>query len=517
VSTAAPLTIGTAGHVDHGKTTLVRTLTGTDTDRLAQEKERGLSIELGYAPLQLPSGRRLSVVDVPGHQRFVRTMVAGATGIDAFLLCVAADDGIMPQTREHLAVLRALGVMPGVVAITKADISPPGPVAAEVAEHLPRVEAIPVAAPTRSGLDALLAALDRAIVDLPGRAVRPGPARLHIDRVFTLRGIGTVVTGTLWSGRISRGDHVLVMPREIQARVRSIQIHAQPVTTAEAGQRVALALTGVHWRELERGDLVCHRDAGLRATYRLDAAVSLEHGARPLKAGARVQIHHGTREVPARAVPLEAESLVPGRRAVCQLRLEAPLMADRGDALVVRQIAPPDTIGGGEVVDPAPPRRGPDRKLAEPIRTGSPSPVASPAAARPERADPRSPAPPGEAALRLADLLKGQGERPRPDGELEEAAGLDGSGARQAWRELEGAGLAVRVARNQHFDSATLESMLAAVVEICRRDGGTTIAELRDALGTSRRYAQALLEHLDATKMTIRRENDRHVLRRRGQ
>ena len=192
-----PLTVGTAGHVDHGKTALVRALTGVNTDRLKEEKERGLSIALGYAPLELPSGRRLSVVDVPGHERFVRTMVAGATGIDLFLLCVAADDGVMPQTREHVAVLRALGVKRGVMAITKSDLIEPDLAIEEATELLPGVQAVPVAAPTAAGLDDLLAALDREAGAIPGRSEADGPVRLHVDRSFTLKGIGTVVTGTL--------------------------------------------------------------------------------------------------------------------------------------------------------------------------------------------------------------------------------------------------------------------------------------------------------------------------------
>ena len=495
-----PLTVGTAGHVDHGKTTLVHALTGKDTDRLAQEKERGLSIELGYAPLRLPSGRRLSVVDVPGHERFVRTMVAGATGIDVFLLCVAADDGFMPQTDEHLAVLRALGVERGTAAITKSDIADPGPVAAEIAQRLPGIEAVAVSAATGLGLDGLFSALERAVDSAPSRSERSGPPRLHVDRVFTLRGIGTVATGTMWSGRIARGDEVQILPRAIQARVRTIQIHDEPVDAADAGQRVALALAGVGWRELERGDLICYRGDGLRATYRVDASVALEPASRPLARGTRVQVHHGTREAPARVVPLEGERVAPGGRRLCQLRLEAPLIADRGDAVVLRQIAPPDTIGGGEVVDPQPP------KSVRPRR-----PATTPAPQRPATRR-RGPS---EAALRLGAILTRDGERPRADGALEEAAGLAGPEARQAWRELEDAGLAVRVAGNLHFDKATLDRVLAAVLEICRRDGGTTISEVRDELATSRRYAQALLEHLAGEKLTIRR-GDRHELRRRA-
>src|SRR4051812_47640794 len=197
---AAPLTLGTAGHIDHGKTALVRALTGVDTDRLPEEKARGISIALGYAPLDLPSGRRLSVVDVPGHERFVRTMVAGATGIDLYLMAVAADDGVMPQTREHAAVLSALDVRHGIVAITKADLADPGRARAQVAELLPGAPAVAVSAPTGTGLDELLATLEAFADGLPGRLGAPGGVRLHVDRSFTVKGAGTVVTGTLWAG-----------------------------------------------------------------------------------------------------------------------------------------------------------------------------------------------------------------------------------------------------------------------------------------------------------------------------
>jgi selenocysteine-specific elongation factor len=501
VSVAAPLTLGTAGHVDHGKTTLVRALTGRDTDRLAQEKERGLSIELGYAPLRLPSGRRLSVVDVPGHERFVRTMVAGATGIDVFLLCVAADDGFMPQTREHLAVLRALGVSAGAVAITKVDLASSAHVEEEVAAELPGLEAIPVAAPTGAGLDELLGALERATVGLPGRGGGRGPARLHVDRVFTLHGIGTVATGTLWSGSIGPGQELLMLPNGSRVRVRSVHVHDEPMERADAGQRVALALTGAGRRQLARGDVLCDHVANLSASFRLNAELELAARARPLSRGARVQVHHGTRDAAARIVPLEGDELRPGERAVCQLRLETQLIADHGDALVLRQLAPPDTIGGGAVLDPHPRRQGPrTRTAAGPERRPAPAP------AEPLEAGP------GQAALHLAALLREDGERPRSDPELAEIAGLQESEARRAWREVERAGLAVRVAANLHFDPATLERLSGLVTELCRRERSATIARIRDALGTSRRYAQVLLEHLDAEKVTVR-HGDVHVMR----
>jgi len=220
-----PLTLGTGGHIDHGKTALIRALTGVDTDRLPQERARGISIELGYASLQLPSGRRLSVIDVPGHERFVRTMVAGATGIDLYLMAVAADDGVMPQTREHAAVLAALAVRRGVVAVTKTDLADPQPAMLQAAELLPEAEVVAVCARTGEGLEALAAALERVALKVRSRAQAPGSTRLHIDRVFTIRGSGTVVTGTLWSGSVAGGAELVLFPAGRRVRVRGVQVH----------------------------------------------------------------------------------------------------------------------------------------------------------------------------------------------------------------------------------------------------------------------------------------------------
>ena len=492
-----PLTLGTAGHIDHGKTALVNALTGKNTDRLPEERSRGISIELGYAPLTMPSGRQLSVVDVPGHERFVRTMVAGASGIDLYLLCVAADDGVMPQTREHLAVLHGLGVDTGVVAITKADLGEPELAAEEVKELVPGVQVVPVSALAGTGLNELRAALDRAAAGLSGRASTNGAARLHLDRSFTLRGIGTVVTGTLWSGSIGQGDTVRVLPRELEARVRSVQVHDQPVERAEAGQRVALNLVGLGWRELGRGDVIATPASDLAPTYLVDAAITLEVGARPLRRGARVHVHHGTREAPARVVPLEGEELVTG---LAQLRLEAPLVPAAGDRLILRQLAPPDTIGGGVVVDPHPRKHS---RLEEP----------APERAAPEPEAPE-PEPLDEAALRMAALLRADGRTPRTDNELAEETGLSARETSDRLRRLVAAGQAVRVSRNLHFHPEPLAELEERVIAICGRDGEATIASVRDQLGTSRKYAQALLEHLDAQRVT-RRVGDTHVLRKR--
>jgi selenocysteine-specific elongation factor len=442
-------------------------------------------------------------------------MVAGATGIDLFLLCVAADDGVMPQTREHLAVLRALDIEPGVVAITKADLADPERAAREVADLLPGVEAVPVAAPHKAGLDRLLLAIEQAAA-AAARADADAPTRLHIDRSFTLKGIGTVVTGTLWSGQLAVGDRMLVLPQAREVRVRSLQVHDTPLERAAAGQRVALGLAGIRHREVRRGDLICDRGAQLRPSFVIDACVALDPRARAVVRGTRLHVHHGTREAAGRIVSLEGEHIEPGRRTLCQLRLEDALIPQRGDRFVLRQIAPPDTIGGGEVLDPTARKRGGSPEVLERLRAlarGESPPTLQRAAPHPtELPGPESL---GESALRLAALLEAAGERPCADGEFEAAVGLTPAGANRAWRQLERAGLAMRTGPNLHFHRQALERLLPRVIAICERDGSTTIAQVRDELDTSRRYAQALLEHLDAQKLTVRL-GDRHVLRGRS-
>ena len=501
----APLTLGTAGHIDHGKTALIRALTGVDTDRLPEERERGISIELGYAPLTLPGGRRLSVVDVPGHERFVRTMVAGATGVDLYLMTVAADDGVMPQTREHAAVLAALGVRVGVVAVTKADLADPARALREAAELLPGAEAVAVSARTGDGLDALAAALARAAEGLPGRAGRDGGLVLHVDRAFTIRGAGTVVTGTLWSGSAGRGDAVELLPSGRTARVRGVQVHDASTERAQAGQRVALNLAGVAVDEVARGDVVVDArkvsDTFLAPVvgHRLDVALDwVSPEARPA-GGARVAVHHGTREVAARLADLG------GRYA--QLRLERPLVARAGDRVVIRSLAPPDTLGGGVVLDPAPRRHGPSRdllaRLAR-IERGEPEPEPE-AVPEPAAAPEREPAPLSATALAIEQELRVAGAEPPLDAELEAPAELAA---------LRDAGRAVRLGPAMHVHAEALDAVRERVVALIEAEGEITLARLRDELGTSRKYAQALLERFDAERLTLRRGEAR-VLRRR--
>jgi selenocysteine-specific elongation factor len=409
-------------------------------------------------------------------------------------------------------------VSDGVVAITKSDLGEPELAAEEVRELAPGAPVVPVSARSGSGLDELLAALDAVAARLAGRAGGGGEPRLHVDRSFTLRGIGTVVTGTLWSGELAAGDPVRVLPRGIEARVRSVQVHDVPVERAAAGQRVALNLAGVGWRELGRGDVVTTPASGLRGGYLLDARIQLEDGVRPLRRGARVHVHHGTREAPARVAPLEGDVMRAGEAALAQLRLEAPLVAARGDRLILRQIAPPDTIGGGVVIDAAPRRHGArpevvERLLAlergETVEADEPATASPPSAVEPEP----EPQPLDAAALRLLALLRADGAAPRADADLAAAVDLDERAAGVRLRLLEDAGQAVRAGRNLHFHPEPLAELEARVVAICERDGEVTIARLRDELGSSRRIAQAVLEHLDRTKVT-RRVGDAHVLRR---
>lgn len=354
-----PLTVGTAGHIDHGKTWLVRALTGKDTDRLPEEQARGISIDLGYAPLELPGGRRLSLVDVPGHERFVRNMVAGATGIDLFLLVLDAAEGARPQTHEHLAIVRLLGIENGVVAVTKADAVDGETLELaleEARELVPGAPVVATSARTGHGLDELRAAL----ADVAGRVERRGPrapTRLFVDRVFSVHGIGTVVTGTLWSGSIGEGDELRVLPLGVPARVRSVQVHDRPVERAEAGQRVAVALPGLARAQLRRGDALVDPDAYF-VSYRLDVLLD---ELSELPDGLRLHVHHGTAEHYARLVRV-------GPRHA-QLRLASPAVAARGDRVVLRERT---TLGGGLVLDPAPPRRTSPERL-ELLERGDPA------------------------------------------------------------------------------------------------------------------------------------------------
>jgi selenocysteine-specific elongation factor len=564
-----PLTVGTAGHIDHGKTWLVGALTGKDTDRLPEERERGISIDLGYAPLELPDGRRLSLIDVPGHERFVRNMVAGASGIDLFLLVIDAGEGARPQTHEHLAILRLLGIERGVVAVTKADAVDAETVelaVEEARELVPRAEVIVTSAKTGAGLDELRAALARAASEQD----RPdAPTRLYVDRVFSLRGIGTVVTGTLWSGSVREGDELRAEPASVDVRVRSVQVHDEPVEVAEAGQRVALALPRIERPQLRRGDALIEPHT-YPSSYRLDVLLTeLE----PIGDGARVNVHHGTTHALARVVRV-------GER-YAQLRLSEPFVSARGDRVVLRTRT---TVGGGVVLDPSPPR-SPDLARLEVLERGDPEEIVRAIVRAPvtgAELQARALLPPAELAGALASVesagdwyfaaawleelrtrvrarLREHAQRSPLDPGLplaqllmnqpwtaavapllafERRGGkvyLPGTAPTLAGREEEAARVDAELAEHgiAKVDDKTLAAFLEEAGRLKRLGDGfaaspafydrgldtirslrpITLAAFRDALGVSRRHAQLLLERFDSDGLT-RRVGDERVLRK---
>jgi selenocysteine-specific elongation factor len=364
------LIVGTAGHIDHGKSALVLALTGTDPDRLKEEKERGITIDLGFAHADLGHGVVASFIDVPGHERFVRNMLAGAHGIDAVLLVVAADESVMPQTREHFHICRLLGIPRGLVALTKCDLADAETQALaemEVKElvagsFLEDAPVVRVSARTGQGLDRLRGCLLELAREAPERPA-DGLLRLPVDRVFTLRGFGTVVTGTLVSGGIHAGQEVEVLPSGRHARVRGLQVHGQAVDSVAAGSRVAANLAGLEVDELARGDVLTVPGT-VPSSSILDVELSLLPGEKPLKDQARVRVHIASAERLARVRLSQAARLAPGATARAQLRLERPAAAGRGDRLVIRSYSPAATIGGAVVLDPLSPRRRRDASVA---------------------------------------------------------------------------------------------------------------------------------------------------------
>jgi len=477
------LTIGTAGHVDHGKTTLVRYMTGTDTDRLEEEHRRGISIVPGYAELDLPSGRRASLVDVPGHERFVKNMVSGSTGVDAFLLVVAADDGVMPQTREHLDILRLLGVEQGVVALSKTDAVDEETLELaelEVEELLESrgldVRVIHVSGATGEGVDDLLLSLDAMVAHTADRR-RGDLARLPVDRSFVLKGIGVVVTGTLWSGEIRPGD-TLHTTTGLRPRVRGVQNHGQRAEVAHAGARTALDLTGVEISEIEAGEVLLSYP--VPASRDIDARVRLLVTAKPLSHGALVRVHHGTRATNARVRLAEGEGIDPGITALARLRLDEPFVTLRGDRFVLRSMEG-TTVGGGTVLDPYPMGRRPDPSWLEALESGDASKAVPLALAR----NPRAGMTTGELSLALW-LPSGEVSRA-----VEADAGVETVG------EIHAPAEEVAAARGRLLEA--LERRAARHPE----SPELTVAEARTATGLAARLADALLGDMQEEEIRV--------------
>jgi selenocysteine-specific elongation factor len=600
--------IGTAGHVDHGKSALVQALTGIDPDRWAEEKERGLTIDLGFAWLRLPGGKEVSIIDVPGHERFIKNMLAGVGGIDLALLVIAADEGVMPQTREHLAIIDLLGIERGVVALTKSDLVDADGLAlarADAAEALAgtTLAAAPVvacSAVTRDGLGDLVAAIEGELAKAERRADQGRP-RLPIDRAFTMSGFGTVVTGTLTGGSLRAGDEVEVMPGGLRARVRGLQTHGQTVEAAPPGRRTAVNLAGVAVGDLHRG-MVLGRRGTVHATSSVDVRLrAVPYLARPVRHNLTVTLHTGAAEVEGRLLLLDAAEVPPGGEAWAQVRLAAPAAAEKGDRFVIRD--PNDTLGGGVIVDVDAPRhrrfdaatlsrlealmRGsPDEVLLAAVARGEPAPaegldadivqrlvergeIARAGAflytragfARAEAAVREalagyhrlSPLRPGMPREELRSRLRFEAKafdalvsRLAGDGLLAERGNVlalashapaltpEQERAAEAYVEalrgspyapptdqppeadvlayLEAEGRVVRTGDGVVFAAEAYAEMVRRIEEHLRAQGTITLSQVRDMLGTSRKYAQALLEHLDAKQVT-RRSGDARVLR----
>ncbi|MDQ2922850.1 MAG: selenocysteine-specific translation elongation factor [Candidatus Dormibacteraeota bacterium] len=355
--------VGTAGHIDHGKSTLITTLTGIDPDRLAEEKRRGMTIDLGFAHLQLPSGLDVGIVDVPGHARFIRNMLAGTHGLDAVMLVIAADEGVMPQTKEHLEIIDLLDVRRGVVVLSKVDLVDADWLALVKSEVVQALEGtslasapvVPFSALTGEGKAELIATLDALLAASPSRPDLGRP-RLPIDRAFTMSGFGTVVTGTLVDGSLNVGEELEVVPSGRTVRVRGLQQHNRKVETASPGSRVAANLTGVEKEQLARGDVLA-RPKTLAATRRADATVRvLASAAQPLRHGAALLLHTGTAEVGCRVIVLDSDEIAAGAEGWVQLYLERPIAAAERDRLILRIPSPATTIAGGTFVDVTPRR-----------------------------------------------------------------------------------------------------------------------------------------------------------------
>lgn len=351
--------IGTAGHIDHGKTTLIKALTNIETDRLAEEKKRGITIDLGFAFFDLPSGKKAGIVDVPGHEKFIKNMLAGISGIDLVLFVISAEEGVMPQTQEHLDILNILELENGIVVLTKKDLVDDDWLAliqedikaklkGTFLEHAPMIS---VSSHSKEGFETLIDTIDEMAEAVTAKSIASS-GRMPIDRVFTLQGFGTIVTGTLVEGQIKEGESLTLYPSMSEVKIRSIQVHSEGAAIAYAGQRVALNVTGLKKSEIHRGDVLAHSES-MAVTSMLDVKLSLlKHSTRELKNWTRLRLYHGTKEILCRLVLLDQEVLKPGETCFAQLRLEEPTACKYGDHFVVRFYSPLETIGGGLILDP---------------------------------------------------------------------------------------------------------------------------------------------------------------------
>ena len=507
-------TFAVVGHVDHGKTSLVHRLTGVNTDRLPEEQQRARSIELGYADLDLPSGGKVSVIDVPGHERLVRTMIAGSAGLSGFILAVAANRGVQAQTEEHVAILGGLGIDCGLVVITKCDLVDADQVAIvseACAGLVPGLPQIKVSLSDPSAPSSLRNGVDRLVrTNRQGPRGSSGPARLHVDRAFSLRGIGTVITGTLQQGSIRVGDELVIVPGGKKTRARSLQVHSQSVSIGRPGQRLAINLAGLARDAISPGDVVSSRAANLSASYRLDIAAVASSGRFDLSG--RVTVHHGTRAASARSISLNDE------HTLAQLRLDNPLIAEVNDRLIIRSVSVPRTVEGGVVLDSAPPRHGlgtdTDRLFAiRDRRLDWPPSQPGPASEETKQPSPQQAINPDPMSEEICRTVLADTSTPIAAAATARLLDLELARVTTALEALVNNGYLVEIAPALYFRRDDFERVQASVIEMARAAGDVHLGEVRTTLGISRRYAAALLATLDRRGVT-RREGDHRILRR---
>lgn len=615
--------MGTAGHIDHGKSSIVEAMTGINPDRLKEEKERGITIDLGFADLKYPDGLTIGVVDVPGHEKLVRNMLAGAGGIDMVLLVIAADEGVMPQSREHLHICNLLKIKSGIIAITKSDLVEPDwmeLVTAEVREFvkgsfLENAEIVPVSSKTGHNLEILKTKIhDLALKTEPKPA--KGLFRLPVDRVFTLKGFGTVVTGTAVSGEANVDEQVEILPSGIVTKIRGLHSHGHPVTRIRAGQRAALNLQGMEKEDLKRGDTIVNAGR-FSTTTAIDASLEILGDAIEVKSKSMVHFHLGTAETVARVVLYGRDKIGPGEKCYCQFRLVDPVVAQSGDRYIIRRFSPLETIGGGSVLDPLPHRRrmkeGTDDlavyeagslsdKIATKVRKSALAgmsknslegwikaelPAIRDAAAALSakktivRFDDmlfhedafvmfkgnlvdmlkdfhaKNPLRPGiakeevrarlnmeqrvfgnllvsiddvvvdkdilrlksfaaaasdEDKKRILELLDQSGVQPPSKDEISEKLGLKGKQLSDVLNLMHKDGLLVRINESMHVTKKTFDHIMSVLKTHFAKKPDLTVAEFRDLLGTSRKFALPFLEYLDSTGVTLRVGDVRKLL-----
>ncbi|MCL2851447.1 MAG: selenocysteine-specific translation elongation factor [Defluviitaleaceae bacterium] len=449
--------IGTAGHIDHGKTTLIKALTDRSTDTLKEEIKRGISINLGFTYFDLPSGKRAGIVDVPGHERFIKNMLAGATGIDIVMLTIAANEGVKPQTIEHIDILSYLDIKSAIIVLTKADLADDIMTELVIDDIKEKIEGtflenapiIPVDSISKRGLDKLVATIDRLSDETQARNEGASP-RLNIDRVFSMKGFGTIITGTLIEGRIGLEDEMTIYPNGIKTKIRSLQVHEESVKTAFAGQRTAVNISNVKPSQIRRGDVLA-KAGSLEETIYLDVKISLlPHSQRTVRYWERIRLYLGCKEVLARLVLLDSQTINPGDSAYCQLRLEEPVAAKKNDRFVIRYYSPMETIGGGIILDPFAKRHAANEKILQALQVKEK----------------------GDTGEVVGDFIAGNKDKPTKLTDVSAYIGVSEDAAAEMLDKLQEQGVIIEMSR-AYYHCSTVELFKEDILEILNQYHGS--------------------------------------------